>query len=108
MISLLPTYPASGSCPRPRWRYARPSPDKTIGVERHFLNQVSRTPLDCQAISPPPLANIVSPSTQQLRRPADSYAAMSAPLAANCCPLRKTAQAMRASLLASATTATFG
>ena len=68
------TYPASGSCPRPRWRSARPGPHKTLGVERHFLNQGSSTPFDCQAISLPPLANIVSPSTHQSRCQADSYA----------------------------------
>jgi hypothetical protein len=102
------TYPASGSCPRPRWRSARPGPHKTLGVERHFLNQGSSTPFDCQAISLPPLANIVSPSTHQSRCQADSYANMGASLAAKCCPCRRTAHEMRASLLASATTATFG
>src|ERR1700719_1042403 len=102
------TYPASGSCPRPRWRSARPGPHKTRGVERHFLNQGSSTPFDCQAISLPPLANIVSPSTHQSRCQADSYANMGASLAAKCCPCRRTAHEMRASLLASATTATFG
>ena len=55
-----------GLFPRPRWRYARPGPHKTLGIERHFLKQVSRTPFDCQAISLPPLANIVSPSTHHL------------------------------------------
>ena len=34
-------------------------------------NQVSRTPFDCQAISLPPLANIVSLSAPHVRRPAD-------------------------------------
>lgn len=102
------TYPASGSCPRPRWRSARPGPHKTLGVERHFLNQGSSTPFDCQAISLPPLANIVSPSTHQSRCQADSYADMGVSLAAKCCPCRRTAHEMRASLLASATTATFG
>ena len=58
--------------PWPRWRSARPGPHKTLGVERHFLNQVSRTPFDCRAISLPPLANIVSPSTHHLCCPADS------------------------------------
>jgi hypothetical protein len=33
--------------PRPRWRSARPVPASM----RHFLNQGSRTPVDCQAIS---------------------------------------------------------
>src|SRR3954462_8521456 len=39
-----PTYPASGSSPRPRWRSARPGPHKLHGIECHFLNQGSRTP----------------------------------------------------------------
>ena len=59
-----------GPKPRPRWRYARPGPHKLLGVERRFLNQVSRTPFDCQAISLPPLANIVSSSAPHVR-PAD-------------------------------------
>ena len=56
---------------RPRWRYARPGPHKLFGVERHFFDQVSRTPFDCQAISLPPLANTVSSSAPHMRRPAD-------------------------------------
>jgi transposase len=39
-----------GTRSRPRWRSARPGPHKTGGVGRHILNQVSRTPIDCQAI----------------------------------------------------------
>jgi hypothetical protein len=53
------TYPASEAVSRPRWRYARPGPHKSRGVERRFLNQVSRTPFDCQAISLSPLANLI-------------------------------------------------
>jgi hypothetical protein len=36
-----------------------PGPHKTFGVERHFLDQGSRTPVDCQAISlqPPAIDN---------------------------------------------------
>ena len=45
------TYPASEIFSRPRWRYARSGPHKSLGVERRFLNQASRTPVDCQAIS---------------------------------------------------------
>jgi hypothetical protein len=38
------------------------SRDKTPGVgSRHFLNQVSEAPLDCQAIFRHPLANIRRP-----------------------------------------------
>jgi transposase len=44
--------------PWPRWRSARPGPHKLHGVERHFLSQVSRAPVDCQAISLPPPADI--------------------------------------------------
>jgi len=57
--------------PRPRWRYARPGPHKLYGIIRHFLNQVSRTPFDCQAISLPPLAKhrwLVSASCASLSR----------------------------------------
>ena len=32
---------------RPRWRYARSGPHKSLGVERRFLGQASRTPFDC-------------------------------------------------------------
>jgi transposase len=53
------TYPASKDPSRPRWRYARFGPHKTPGVERRFLNQASGTPFDCQAISLPPLANLI-------------------------------------------------
>jgi transposase len=55
-----PTYPASRLSPRPRWRSARPGPHKLHGIECHFLNQGSRTPVDCQAISLPPLADIIA------------------------------------------------
>ncbi|HXZ14898.1 MAG TPA: hypothetical protein VEH77_02795 [Roseiarcus sp.] len=48
------TYPASEAASRPRWRYARSSPHKRLGVERRFLNQVSGAPFDCQAISSSP------------------------------------------------------
>ena len=73
-----------------------------------FLNQVSRTPFDCQAISLPPLANIVSRSAHRSRASAYSHAAMTAPLAEKACRLRSTAQQTRASLSARATTATLG
>ena len=53
------TYPASEAVSGPRWRYARPGPHKSPGVERRFLNQVSGTPFDCQAISLSPLANLI-------------------------------------------------
>ena len=54
------TYPALWASPWPRWRSARPGPHKTHGVERHFFNQGSGTPVDCQAISLPPPADISS------------------------------------------------
>jgi hypothetical protein len=49
--------------PRPRWRSARPGPHKTPGVERHFFNQVSGTPIDCQAISRSPPADLIGQAT---------------------------------------------
>lgn len=52
----------SQGTPWPRWRSARPGPHKTLGVERHFLNQDSRPPVDCQAISLPPPADFVGRS----------------------------------------------
>jgi transposase len=45
------TYPASEISSRPRRRYARSGPHKSLGVERRFLNQASGTPFDCQALS---------------------------------------------------------
>jgi|GEM_PF-608207 len=48
------TYPASEVFSRPRWRYARSGPHKSLGVERRFLNQASGAPFDCQAISSSP------------------------------------------------------
>ena len=62
-------YPALKRCPRPRWRYARFGSHKTYGVERHFLNQESRTPFDCQAISHSPSANIIVRSPCQADQP---------------------------------------
>ena len=56
------TYPASGLNPGQDGDTQRPGPHKTPGVERHFLNQVSRTPFDCQAISIPPLATSLAVS----------------------------------------------
>jgi transposase len=99
------TYPASRNSLRPRWRYARSGPHKSPGVERRFLNQDSEAPFDCQAISS-------SPSRKHPQRPAVSpdrrtpYAALGIPVATNRSPRRRTAQAIRASLLAKATTAT--
>ena len=37
---------------------------KSPGLERRFLNQASRTPFDCQAISISPLANIIDRSVR--------------------------------------------
>jgi len=99
------TYPASRNSLRPRWRYARSGPHKSLGVERRFLNQASEAPFDCQAISS-------SPSRKHPRRPAFSpdrrtpYAALGIPVATNRSTRRRTAQAILASLLAKATTAT--
>ena len=49
-----------GTMSRPRWRFARPGPHKTGGDERPFFGQVSRTPIDCQAISHLPPADPIS------------------------------------------------
>src|SRR5215204_4567354 len=64
------TYPAFWVEPRPRWRSARPGPHKLYGIECHFLNHGSRTPVDCRAISLPPLADIIADvrATQPRRR----------------------------------------
>ena len=62
------TYPASRNSLRPRWRYARSGPHKSLGVERRFLTQDSEAPFDCQAISS-------SPSRKHPRRPAVSRTA---------------------------------
>ena len=100
------TYPASEVSSRPRWRYARPGPHKLPGVERRFLNQASRTPFDCQAISSSPsrkhlLAVGRSASDRPNSRPPSAFLWRRSVLRA-----RSTAQAILASLLAKATTAT--
>jgi hypothetical protein len=53
--------------PRPRWRSACPGPHKLSDAERHFLNQASGTPFDCQAISLSPLANFVDDRFRPVR-----------------------------------------
>ncbi len=105
MVSLLQRIRPRGPSLGPRWRYARPGPHKSLGVERHFLNQVSGTPFDCKAIAFSPLANIVGRSA--LHSPTSAYAAKGNPLAVKFSSRRSTAQAIRASLLAKATTTTF-
>jgi hypothetical protein len=54
LISLLQRIRPWRFLSRPRWRYARSGPHKTLGVERRFLNQASGTPFDCQALSSSP------------------------------------------------------
>jgi hypothetical protein len=49
-----------GALPRPRWRSARSGPHKLNGIKCHWTVQGSRTPVDCQAISLPPPADLVS------------------------------------------------
>ena len=44
--------------PPPRWRSARSDPHKRVGVWRHLFDQDFGTPIDCQAISLPPPADI--------------------------------------------------
>ena len=100
------TYPASKNSPfRPRWRYARSGPHKLSGLEGHRICQASGAPFDCQAISSSPLANIFWRSDALYVQTPEFYAAMVG-CAANLCCRRSTAQAILASLLAKATTAT--
>src|ERR1700674_1686814 len=62
LISLRQRIRSQGE-PWPRWRSARPGPHKTLRVAGpYFTQQVSRTPIDCQAISLPPPADLVSRS----------------------------------------------
>jgi hypothetical protein len=74
---------------------------------RHFFDQGSRAPVDCQAISLPPPADFVSRarrvSAVDCSRRYDTVAAF----VSNGFPLWSTAHAMRASLAASATTTVF-
>jgi len=45
------TYPACRQLwPLPRWRSARPDPNKGAGLEGQFSPEVFGTPIDCQAI----------------------------------------------------------
>ena len=74
---------------------------------RHFLNQGSRTPVDCQAILLPPPANTNGRSTHNDAQPTYPDYAVAETAILKVFPCRSTAQAMRASLLASATTAAF-
>jgi hypothetical protein len=111
VISLRQRIRPTGSWPWPRWRYARSGPHKTPGVERRFLNQVSRAPSDCQAIFDSPTRKHHRPIGVFFCRPANLHAAAIAidgcSFAMKASLWRSTAQAIRASLLASATTATF-
>ena len=54
--------------PWPRWRSARSGPHKSYGVNlRHCSKRDSKAPVDCQAISFPPPANISSRSAHAAR-----------------------------------------
>ena len=46
----------------PRWRSARPGPHPSVGVERHSLNRISGTPINCQAIPHLPTADLINRS----------------------------------------------
>jgi hypothetical protein len=75
---------------------------------RHFLYQVSRTLVDCQAISLFTTSRHQWPCSTPAAVSADlCYVAAGTVAAPNSSPRRKTAHAIRASLLARATTATF-
>jgi hypothetical protein len=107
LISLRQRIRSQGE-PWPRWRSARPGPHKTLRVVGpYFTQQVSSTPIDCQAISLPPPADssAVRAGSAHLADPF-SYDAIAAAMS-NFLPLRITAQAIRASLAASATTTVF-
>jgi hypothetical protein len=69
------------------------------------LKQASRTPFDGQAIWSSPSRKDFLTVRRFAERPS-LYAAMDIPPAANCSPRRSTARAIRASLLAKATTTT--
>jgi hypothetical protein len=69
-----------------------------------ILKQVSGTPINCQAISFPPLADIVSHSPRSGRTVNFLRYDIDAALISNFCPLRSTAQMILASFAASATT----
>jgi hypothetical protein len=80
-----------------------------VGVKRHVSHQISKPPFYCQAISLPPPADIADRS-RWLGAPGrfPGYTATAtASRASKLCPVRSTAQAIRASLLASATTTVF-
>lgn len=106
LISLLQRIRPRRCFSLPRWRYARPGPHKTLGVDRRFLNQDSRAPFDCQAISSFTLSQTCLVDRLFRAKSTDDYAGMDAPSASKRFPRRKRAQAIRASLLAKATTAT--
>ena len=53
-MELMSTTVLPGFRPLATPRAARSGPHKSLGVERRFLNQASRTPFDCQAISSSP------------------------------------------------------
>ena len=107
-----PTYPVSRTKPRPRWRSARPGSYNLVGVKRHVGHQISKPPFYCQAISSHhPQTSLITCAGSA--RPLDfpGYRAIAAiataSRASKVCPVRNIAQAIRASLFASATTTVF-
>ena len=94
--------------PRPRWRSARPGPNKRAGAKGAIF--LTRIPGCRSTVRPsrfPPPANIKGRSAHKDARPTSSNYASAEPAILKVFPCRMTAQAMRASLLASATTAAF-
>lgn len=91
--------------PRPRWRSARSRPHKYAGLIGHFVPQASGTPVNCQAISLSPPADIAVVRTVFIRSTKIfDYASAFIGNGVKSQLLRSTAQTIRASLLARATT----
>ena len=76
LIQSAATYPALGQSQEPRWRSAQPGPHNPTDLMGHLTYQVSRLPFDCEAISRPPLANIVSSSSPYSTRPTKFHTAI--------------------------------
>ena len=70
-------------------------PHKLHGVTRHFLNQASRAPVDCQAISLPPPADIMGRPSRLVLPVRPIYDAASAAVVLKSSSRRSTAQAIR-------------
>jgi hypothetical protein len=102
------TYPASERCSRPRWRSAQPGPHNHSGLAGRSLSQVSVLPFRLSghlALTTRRHRRSISDNYHRIR-PNPSHA-LTACAASNRPPRANTAQAICASLLASATTTIF-